>query len=158
MPIKRFAEFVSEKIKIVPLSDEEFNKIPGDDVSGAYNEKLIHKDAFKIANMIREHCLVGRDLLTKYNNYLKQKITAYNWDVVESDKDIRINWKVYDISLNSYALAQMFSELFEKTEFESGCDIFLLSGNYLMFDEKKPIYLWKYNHKDKEFENMINNI
>jgi len=148
MKILDISDFVSERMKVMPITNDEFDKVKEFDVT----EKEIDADANRITMGIKQHCLGEGDLFVKYNDPKKPKemIACLNYDIVTTDWDITILWRtVFEIK-DHEKIKEMFNELFGMLELKSKCPIRLFAGYHMKF-HKKPEYRWIYNYSYKTF-------
>jgi len=173
MKILNIQDFISEKMKVMPISNNELDNIEAADFNEINQKKIdeqISRDVNLIKQGINKYCEYksmgmnhipnsAGELLIKYGKDHEYQIRGKYHSVDDTPTSIIITWVTQDIDeTNGENISGMFSELIKKIGIDPIYDIILLSDVRDYYSPSDPNYkfkyAFKYNSDIEEFESI----
>lgn len=168
MKILKYKDFIFEKMKIVPISNDELDNVKTADFNEINQKKIdeqINRDVNLIKQGINKYCKYSSmgingvpngagELLVKYGKDHEYQIRDKHYSVDGTPNAIIITWVTQDIDeTNGENISGMFSELIRKIGIDPIYDIILLSDVRDDYSPSDPNYKYKYAFKyDSDIE------
>jgi hypothetical protein len=176
MKILDISDFVSERMKVMPITNDEMDKVGNVDFDVIDQKNLdeqIERDIRLIEKGIDKYCTYrslgmngvpnnAGELLVKYGKDHGYQIRDKEWDVNPLPIGIVIEWITQETDETDGAnISGMFTELIRKIGIDPIYDILLLSD---VRDDYSPSdmnyrfkYMFRYNSDSEEFERVTDN-